>query len=47
VDKLTGDVLTDLLGKHDHTIDALRYALEPLIRRRDAHRWTRINIMQR
>ena len=47
VDKLTGDVLTDLVGKHDHTIDALRYALEPLIRRRDAHRWTYCSFMQR
>lgn len=33
VDRLTGDVLVDLVDKHNHTIDALRYALQPLIRR--------------
>jgi len=32
VDRLTGDVLPDLVDKHNHTIDALRYALQPLIR---------------
>jgi phage terminase large subunit len=36
VDKLSGDVMPDLVGKHDHCIDALRYALEPLIKRRNA-----------
>ncbi len=40
VDKLTGDVLPDLVGKHDHIIDALRYALEPLVKRRTQTRWT-------
>ena len=34
VDRLTGDVLTDLADKHNHLIDALRYAVEPAIRRR-------------
>lgn len=33
VDRLTGDVLPDLVDKHNHHIDDLRYALEPLIRR--------------
>lgn len=33
VDRLTNDVLPDLLDKNNHVIDALRYALEPLIRR--------------
>ncbi len=32
VDKLTGDVLPDLVDKHDHCWDAVRYALEPIIR---------------
>jgi len=40
VDRLTSDVLPDLMDKHNHTIDALRYALEPLIKRRKAHRWS-------
>jgi phage terminase large subunit len=33
VDRLTGDVLADVIDKHNHTIDAIRYALQPLIRR--------------
>jgi len=33
VDRLTGDVLPDLKPGNDHTIDALRYALQPLIRK--------------
>ncbi len=32
VDKLTGDVLPKLDDKHDHIWDAVRYALEPVIR---------------
>jgi phage terminase large subunit len=32
VDKLTGDVLTDIVDKHNHIIDAIRYALQPMIR---------------
>ena len=31
-DKLTGDVLPILLDKHNHTWDAARYALEPMIK---------------
>jgi phage terminase large subunit len=31
-DRLTGDVLPELLDRHNHCIDALRYALQPLIR---------------
>jgi phage terminase large subunit len=31
VDRLTGDVTADIVDKHNHRIDALRYALEPLI----------------
>lgn len=33
VDRLTGDVLTDIVDKNNHYIDALRYALGPLVKR--------------
>lgn len=33
VDRLTGDVLTDIVDKHNHCIDAIRYALAPFIKR--------------
>jgi phage terminase large subunit len=32
VDRLTGDVLPDLVDKHNHCWDAIRYALEPISR---------------
>lgn len=32
VDRLTGDVLADVVDTDNHAIDAIRYALEPLIR---------------
>jgi len=31
VDRLSGDILPDILGKNDHLQDALRYALAPII----------------
>jgi len=31
-DRLTGDITTDLVDKHNHTWDAIRYGLEPMIR---------------
>lgn len=34
VDKRTGDVLPDIVDKWNHAIDAIRYALAPLIRNR-------------
>lgn len=34
-DRLTGDVTVNLVDKHNHTWDAIRYGLEPLIRRGD------------
>lgn len=34
VDRLTGDVLPDVADAHNHWMDALRYALAPLVRRR-------------
>jgi phage terminase large subunit len=33
VDRLTGDVLPDLVDAHNHAWDAIRYALEPIIRK--------------
>lgn len=33
VDRLSGDVLTDIVDAHNHYIDALRYALGPMIKR--------------
>ena len=33
VDRLSGNVLADVEDRHNHTIDALRYACEPLIKR--------------
>jgi phage terminase large subunit len=35
VDRLTGDVLPDIVDRHNHVIDAIRYALEPLISREE------------
>ena len=34
VDRLTGDVMPDIVDKHNHGIDAARYALNPLIQQR-------------
>jgi len=36
IDRLSGDVLPDLKPGNDHCIDALRYAVTPLIKRRGA-----------
>lgn len=36
VDRLTGDILPVIVDANNHFIDATRYALAPLIRRRDA-----------
>lgn len=36
VDRLTGDVLTDIVDKNNHYIDSIRYALSPLIKRRSS-----------
>lgn len=46
-DRLTGDVLPVLLDKNDHTMDALRYALNPLIKRRTATQVMRVPHMLR
>jgi phage terminase large subunit len=32
VDRLSGDVLPEIVDRHNHTMDALRYALSPLIK---------------
>jgi phage terminase large subunit len=36
VDRLTGDVLTDVVDLNNHYIDAIRYALAPMIKRGDS-----------
>lgn len=33
-DRMTGDVLTDIVDAHNHYIDAMRYGLEPVMRMR-------------
>ena len=35
VDKNSGDVLTTIVDKHNHYIDAIRYALNPMIKKED------------
>jgi len=34
IDRLTGDVMPEVVSKHDHCWDAIRYALEPVIKSR-------------
>jgi phage terminase large subunit len=34
VDRLSGDVTSNIVDAHNHTIDAIRYALGPMIRHR-------------
>ena len=34
-DRLTGDILTEIIDKHNHCIDSARYALAPVIKRVD------------
>lgn len=34
VDKLTGDVLPKIVDAHNHYIDAIRYAIEPMVKRK-------------
>lgn len=36
VDKVTGDILNDIVDRHNHCVDAIRYALEPLITKKKA-----------
>ena len=35
VDKLTGDITTTIVDAHNHHMDAIRYALEPMMRRKE------------
>lgn len=39
VDRQTGDVLPDIVDAHNHYIDAIRYALAPLIKRKAGFRF--------
>jgi phage terminase large subunit len=34
IDKLTGEVTTNIVDKHNHCIDAIRYAIEPIVTRK-------------
>ena len=36
VDKRTDDILRDIVDKHNHVIDAIRYAVDPLIERKSS-----------
>jgi len=36
VDRLSGDILPVIADEHNHYIDALRYALVPLMKRKSA-----------
>jgi phage terminase large subunit len=47
VDKLTGDVLPDLVDKHNHIWDAVRYALQPIIRKRQQAKRLQLPVMGR
>jgi len=42
VDRLTGDVLPEIVDKNNHYMDAIRYALSPLIKRRSSGGMRRI-----
>jgi len=42
VDRLTGDVLPVIVDAWNHYIDALRYALEPIMKRRGVNHWKTI-----
>jgi phage terminase large subunit len=46
-DRLTGDVLPQLIEKHDHIWDAVRYGIEPMIARRTQAHTTNIPFMAR
>jgi len=36
IDRFSGDILPDIIDAHNHCIDAIRYALEPMIKRSGA-----------
>ena len=42
VDRLSGDILPAIVDDHNHFIDSIRYALQPLIRARSAPRLRRL-----
>jgi len=41
VDRMTGDVLTDIVDANNHYIDAIRYSLGPLVRRNGGYSWSK------
>jgi len=38
-DRLTQDILSDIVDKHNHCVDAIRYAIEPLTKKRPVSFW--------
>ena len=36
IDRLTDAILPDVVDKHNHCIDSIRYAIGPIIKRRDS-----------
>lgn len=46
VDRLTGDIKTDVVDKHNHYIDAIRYALNPMIQGKGRMRINKAAIAQ-
>ncbi len=38
-DRLTDDILPDIIDKHNHCVDAIRYAIEPLTKRKRQSFW--------
>lgn len=44
VDKLTNEVKPDLVDKHNHGMDAARYALNPMIQKRQVRRGSRLEL---
>lgn len=44
VDKNTNDILEDIVDKHNHCIDSIRYGLEPMVKRRAAAKVTPLRI---
>ena len=44
-DRLSGDVLPVLMDEHNHWIDAARYALEPIMKKRGSFKQTSIRMI--
>jgi phage terminase large subunit len=42
VDRVTGDILPMIIDAHNHYIDALRYALQPMIKQKGKPRMAKV-----